>query len=320
MNDLARRIFRALQKSVTVLIIPHTSVPLWRLQFTVNFFLFCLVLWSGITIWAGYLVGRNIDYWITKADNQVMRAKMGYLASEIDRSSRDLQLARETDEKMRQLLGMRSRRAIVENEEGIGGPNAADRVGLIRQLLNDPIRASQAAMHLNLKSLRRQSSERLASFQEINWYITNRRSLFRSTPVGWPTEGRITSVFGYRFSPILRSEEGESGEFHSGIDIANSPDTPILATADGTIHSAGWYGGYGRMILINHDWGYSTLYGHTSKVLVHEGDVVKRGQMIAYMGTTGRSTGDHLHYEVWRHGRPVNPIRYLKPHPDEDAR
>ena len=71
------------------------------------------------------------------------------------------------------------------------------------------------------------------------------------------------------------------------------------------------------MVMIEHDWGFATLYGHTSKVLVHEGDVVKRGQMIAYMGTTGRSTGTHLHYEVWRYGHPVNPMPYLKPHLQE---
>lgn len=215
---------------------------------------------------------------------------------------------------MRVLLGMKSRSAIVQSEEGMGGPTALDRWNLLQRLQNDPLKVNQSEIRRSLVAVRRESQQRLASFQEIAWYITNKRSLYRSTPIGWPTEGRITSKFGYRFSPILASNgESEGGQFHSGIDIANSADTPILATADGVVRRAGWAGGYGRMILIEHDWGYATLYGHTSKVLVKEGDFVRRGQMIAYMGTTGRSTGPHLHYEVWRHGHPVNPMPYLKP-------
>src|ERR1019366_9062788 len=95
-------------------------------------------------------------------------------------------------------------------------------------------------------------------------------------------------------------------------DIANNPDTLIYATADGTVRFSGWSHGYGNMIVIDHGYGVSTLYGHTSKSLVETGQRVQRGQVIAYMGTTGRSTGAHLHYEVWQHGKPVNPMVYLK--------
>ncbi len=129
----------------------------------------------------------------------------------------------------------------------------------------------------------------------------NQKSLRNATPSLWPTEGSITSLFGYRFSPMHRGD-GETGEFHAGLDIANAADTLVHATADGTVRFSGW----------SHGYGVSTLYGHTSKALVKAGDRVMRGQVIAYMGTTGRSTGAHLHYEVWRQGRPVNPMTYLK--------
>src|SRR5262249_42009668 len=99
---------------------------------------------------------------------------------------------------------------------------------------------------------------------------------------------------------------------HSGIDIANRPDTLIYATADGTVRAAGWSHGYGRMIVIDHGYGMSTLYGHTSKAVVKAGDHVRRGQVVAHMGTTGRSTGAHLHYEVWRNSKPINPQIFLK--------
>jgi murein DD-endopeptidase MepM/ murein hydrolase activator NlpD len=103
------------------------------------------------------------------------------------------------------------------------------------------------------------------------------------------------------------------------MDIANSPDTLIYVTADGTVRHAGWSQGYGRVIVVDHGYGLSTLYAHTSKALVKAGDRVRRGQSIAYMGTTGRSTGAHLHYEVWRQGRPVNPTAYLKIQPGDPA-
>jgi murein DD-endopeptidase MepM/ murein hydrolase activator NlpD len=241
-----------------------------------------------------------------------MRAKMLYLAGEVERSRGVLDMARATDQQMRVLLGMRERRAIIESEEGMGGPSVSDRMSLSRLLGNDPIRASQPEIRRSLEAMRQESQKRVASFQEIAWHITNERSLYRAVPNVWPTEGRVTSHFGYRFSPLPRTEDPESGEFHPGVDIANNADTPIFATADGIVRHAGWAGGYGRMVLIDHGWGYSTLYGHTSKVMAREGERVERGRMIAYMGSTGRSTGNHLHYEVLRHGKPVNPMPYLK--------
>ncbi|MBI3548483.1 MAG: M23 family metallopeptidase [Elusimicrobia bacterium] len=312
------RLYRTLSRHVTVLIIPHTNLPTWKLRFTFNFFLFCLALWSGVTMWAGLLIGRNVDYWITKADNQVMRTKVSYLVNEMQRSMKELDQARDTDKQMRVLLGMRSKKAIIEQEEGVGGPAPGDRVGLVKEFLRDPMRFNVSTVRSSLMAMRQESQQRMASFQEIAWYITNRRSLFRATPQGWPAaDGRLTSGFGFRFSPVSRGDE-DSGEFHAGIDIASSADTPILATADGIVRRAEWTGGYGKMVLIEHAWGYSTLYGHTSKVLVHKGEAVRRGQMIAYMGTTGRSTGTHVHYEVWRNGKAVNPNSFLK-RPDEDT-
>lgn len=310
MNRL-RGLFRQLSRHVTVLVIPHTDLPLWRARFSLNFLLFAGLLWTSGTVLAGFIIGRHADYMITKADNQVMRQKMLYLATEVERSRSVLEMARATDRQMRVLLGMRDKRAIVEAEEAVGGPAAGDRLSLTRLLADNPARAPQREIRRSLEALRAESQKRVASFQEIAWHITNERSLFRATPNIWPTAGRVTSYFGYRFSPVA-SGEVDDNEFHAGVDIANDADTLIFATADGTVRHAGWNGGYGRMVLIEHGWGYSTIYGHTSKVLVKPGERLQRGRLIAYMGTTGRSTGNHLHYEVLRHNRPVNPLPYLK--------
>lgn len=124
-----------------------------------------------------------------------------------------------------------------------------------------------------------------------------------NVPSIWPTNGVVTSPYGLRWGGT---------DFHPGMDIANDLGTPIVATADGVVEYAGWNsGGYGNMVDINHGNGIMTRYGHASQVVVTAGQYVKRGQLIAYMGSTGFSTGPHVHYEVHVNGQRVNPISYL---------
>lgn len=124
-----------------------------------------------------------------------------------------------------------------------------------------------------------------------------------TTPSLWPAAGVVSSPFGLRWG---------GSDFHPGIDIANDIGTPIRATADGVVSVAGWNsGGYGNMVDIDHGNGIMTRYGHASYVVVTPGQYVKRGQVIAYMGSTGYSTGPHVHYEVRVHGQAVDPSSYL---------
>lgn len=127
-----------------------------------------------------------------------------------------------------------------------------------------------------------------------------------TTPSIWPTSGEVTSGFGWRNSPW-----GDGSELHPGIDIANSMGTPIFATADGVVVQCGWSGGYGNIVQIDHGNGIETIYGHNSRIVVNPGQSVKKGQVISYLGSTGRSTGPHVHYEVRVNGTAVDPIRFL---------
>jgi len=122
----------------------------------------------------------------------------------------------------------------------------------------------------------------------------------------WPVNGPITSGFGWRFHPILRKHI-----FHSGIDIAVPWGTPVRAADSGVILVSGWQGGYGNFVAINHGRGISTCYGHNSTLLVREGERVVKGQKISLAGSTGLSTGPHVHFEVRKDGEPVDPISYL---------
>lgn len=124
-----------------------------------------------------------------------------------------------------------------------------------------------------------------------------------TTPAIWPARGVVSSPYGLRWN---------GSDFHPGIDIANDMGTPILATADGVVRIAGWNdGGYGNMVDIDHGNGIMTRYGHAMQVAVTAGQHVRRGQVIAYMGSTGFSTGPHVHYEVRINGQAVNPSAYL---------
>jgi hypothetical protein len=118
-----------------------------------------------------------------------------------------------------------------------------------------------------------------------------------------PVKGRLTSGFGERFHPILGYER-----FHDGVDLAAAAGTPIVAAADGRVVGAGWTGGYGNAVEIAHSGGLETRYGHMSRIAAYAGEAVRRGQIIGYVGSTGLSTGPHLHFEVMKNGRPVNPL------------
>lgn len=118
-----------------------------------------------------------------------------------------------------------------------------------------------------------------------------------------PVAGAVTSRFGNRFHPILGHER-----FHRGVDLRATAGTPIVAAADGRVVSAGWHGGYGNQVRLAHTGGIETTYGHMSRIAAAIGATVRRGQVIGYVGSTGLSTGPHLHYEVYKNGTPVNPL------------
>lgn len=122
----------------------------------------------------------------------------------------------------------------------------------------------------------------------------------------YPNDGPITSGFGMRVHPILGY-----GRLHAGIDFGGAYGSPIRAADAGTVIFAGWYGGYGKAVIISHGGGLTTLYGHASAIYVSEGQIVQRGQLIAAVGSTGFSTGPHLHFEVRQAGEPIDPQQYL---------
>jgi len=140
----------------------------------------------------------------------------------------------------------------------------------------------------------------------INNDIDDLSNVFFTYPIGKPTMGKVSSYFGYRKDPFHKRRA-----LHTGIDFSTGTGTQVITTADGVIKSAGWRKGYGKCIVVQHKNGYKTLYGHLSKINVKKGQKVKSGELIGKVGTTGRSTGPHLHYEVYKNGKRINPKNYL---------
>jgi murein DD-endopeptidase MepM/ murein hydrolase activator NlpD len=127
------------------------------------------------------------------------------------------------------------------------------------------------------------------------------------TPMGYPRLSSITSSFGYRTNPF----DSEDAELHPGVDFRGAKGDPVHVTADGKVIFTGWKGGYGNCIIVQHKNDFQTLYGHLSRINVEEGQQVKTGDVVGKVGSTGRTTGPHLHYEVRKNGKPVNPSKFL---------
>jgi murein DD-endopeptidase MepM/ murein hydrolase activator NlpD len=132
-------------------------------------------------------------------------------------------------------------------------------------------------------------------------------ALAAATPSIWPAHGWLSSPMGYRTDPV----NGTSGDYHSGLDIAGERGQPVYATAAGTVTFADTQGAYGKLIVISHGYGLETRYGHLQSFLVKQNEQVQRGDVIGRVGSTGRSTGNHLHYEVLANGTLLNPLRLL---------
>jgi len=161
-------------------------------------------------------------------------------------------------------------------------------------------------MHDHIEHVQQASSVQGNSFESLMKSLKSKRNLLAATPSLRPTKGWFSSNFGYRVSPFTGRKE-----FHKGLDIANRKGTPIIAPADGVVTYSAKKWLIGNMISIDHGYGMVTRYGHIDKLLKKKGNRVKRGEVIALMGNTGRSTGPHLHYEVRLNGVPVNPVKYI---------
>ncbi|MFV0420945.1 M23 family metallopeptidase [Oleidesulfovibrio sp.] len=223
------------------------------------------------------------------------------MAGKLKNIREDLQRIRQFDSKLRIMINM-DREPMETSSVGGSQPDdfSSDYLPIHRQEL------LARKMHSFLKQLNTEVRLEEVRQQELLNALNDNRELLAATPSIWPTEGWITSPFGPRRSPFTGRKD-----FHKGLDISNRPGTPIYAPANGEVLFTGTDGAYGRTILVRHGGGLVTRYAHLRSSSVKKGQKVARGELIAYMGNTGRSTGPHLHYEVRLNGVCVDPMRYI---------
>jgi murein DD-endopeptidase MepM/ murein hydrolase activator NlpD len=230
--------------------------------------------------------------------------------TELAQLNREFEMLKGLEEKLRTMAGLEPReyQPVPAMGGGQGGPYTGSDADDYDGSLPDES-AESSPLQLSSRALIKDSNDLKESLETVLEIFEREKARLSSIPSISPVACRnswISSGFGYRNDPI----NGEK-RFHEGCDLVAPLKTPIIAPADGIVSYAGWSDGLGKMIEIEHGYGYTTRYGHTLQLFVNRGDVVKRGEVIAYVGSSGRSTGPHLHYEVRYHGTLVNPFRYL---------
>ena len=223
------------------------------------------------------------------------------ILSQLQSRVQNLDLSRQTlDEQQTRL---KEKTEAVQNQRDKYKKSIKDTNNFIKSIQRKKVLAEKAAEEA--EQAQRQAGQMIANLQRKRAqkiYVTGKGSIFN-----WPVRGALSSGYGYRTHPILKRKI-----LHSGIDIAAPNGTAIKAPAAGEVIYDGWLRGYGRVVVLDHGRGFSTLYAHLSASLVKEGQVVKNGATIAKVGKTGNTTGYHLHFEVRVFGTPENPIKFLK--------
>lgn len=269
----------------------------WLCFFLVLIFLGLIA--CNVWLWQEWFKSRNLEASLKNADRLAgeQRRQTMHLAEKITALGQDLLRVQNFDSKLRLMMNMEKDPAEVGQSPG---DFSSSYLPLHRQEL--AVRKMQDFLDKLSEATRLEEVRQ----QDLLRALRGNRGILASMPTIWPVTGFVSSSFGGRRSPF-----GGSSQFHKGLDISNRIGTPIIAPADGTVIMAAPDGAYGNSVEINHGGGIVTKYAHMQRSIVKQGQWVRRGDVLGYIGLTGRTTGPHLHYEVRLNGVPVNPMRYI---------
>ena len=325
----------------TILVVPERTsqvrriiVPAWLVRGGVIAGLFATALAFMMVLDYWYVMSQIGENKQLKLENRKLRQQVQVYRNKMTTIEATMDRIKTFTTRLKVITNIEDRDHLVENlnkklpdaATNIGGsssPATASTTGNAPAAEGTP-QASAAAPVLDgdpdTAALRREWEELDAKFGELststlvveqtlqNQYelLADQKAFLAALPTRRPAVGYFTSGFGVRKSPF-----GGREKMHEGLDIANYPGTQIKATADGVVLFADSKAGYGQTVILDHGYGLETWYGHTKKVLVQKGQKIHRGEAIALLGNTGRSTGPHVHYEVRVHGTPVDPLSYI---------
>lgn len=290
-----------LRRFYTVMIVPHEGGALHRMSVSVNFlvsmaavFLFCFV--SSAFLAHFFLSDLHrpdgnqqalVDVERLEVENARMRSEMQQLVLTVE----------DLTARMEEYAGLSSEWDVPTDQLGMGGPWDGEEP----HPSLDELAAGE--LHGDWRGMVRAAQDKAEFWKgTLEEQICDRSAFLRTLPSIWPVQGRLTSGYSWRRDPITGGKQ-----FHAGVDIAAPHGTDVVSPADGVVVSAGREGGYGNLVRIDHQNGIETVYAHLRRIHVDRGQRIARGDVLGEVGSTGRSTGPHLHYEVLRDGRQVNP-------------
>ncbi len=295
------------KNTLTLMVIPHSeqkpttiNIPIYLIRF------FSVLIFLTMTISVNwyfnftYIKAENSDLQVVKVENEVLKDEYLSLYKDIEVIKAKIIEIEELETKVRQKNEFDPTKSYFtkDNQNALANIEGKNKITASTLSLND----TKETVNL----LKDASEDKASSLIELDDKLDEKNELLSHIPSIYPTYGRITSRFGARTDPFNRSRT-----FHNALDIANSYGTPIYAAAAGKVVFVGYDGGYGNKVVIRHNSEITTVYGHNSRIVVEDGEMVKKGQTIAYMGSTGRSTGPHLHFEVLKYGQSVDPLQYI---------
>lgn len=297
------------RREYTLMIVPHHAksvfsirIPIKTVKYTAAALAVCVTILSGTMLNYRYQANMAAQEKHELAQLREVNTKQYSQLEELAKTTAQLQ---EDMNRLNQLDADLTR--LVNGEESTAASRSAPvRVGTHSGQGGPQTKPNIEQLTNLTKELGAAVKEREQSLTNLKNALTEKNERLAATPSIWPTSGDVTSRFGWRSSLW-----GWGSDWHPGIDIANDSGTPIVATADGIVTNSSWFGGYGKMVEIDHGNGIVTIYGHNSQLFVTPGQKVKKGETIAYMGNTGISTGSHCHYEVRVNGTAVNPSSFL---------
>jgi murein DD-endopeptidase MepM/ murein hydrolase activator NlpD len=260
-----------------------------------------------------------LDYWYVmsqisenkelRVENRKLRQQVQVFESRIGTVEDTMERIKTFSMRLKVITNIEDRDKLIESlNENLPEANANIDVQYAQRKNPDEIRLAQAQATWDTRftELGQQSSLLEQQLQDQYELLADRKAFLNALPTRRPAVGYFTSGFGVRRSPY-----GGREKMHEGLDIANYPGTPIRATAEGTVVYAGAKAGYGQTVILDHGYGLETWYAHNRKIMVRQGQRVRRGETISQLGNSGRSTGPHLHYEVRINGTPIDPLSYI---------
>jgi murein DD-endopeptidase MepM/ murein hydrolase activator NlpD len=262
--------------AVTIMVVPHSKAKPVKIRVSVIGILSCFLL---AVVGAAYIVSIGVS----TLEYYGMRKKLAYFSDQFRELKTTMTSLKKADAEFARLLSHKSKKTILE-EADTGNAGSID-----------------------VELLKKQVEETIQSVTEIRQYIGEQKNIYRATPMGWPVKGVVSSGFGMREHPVSGVQTR-----HTGIDIRAPMGTSVRATADGIVSFSNWYHDNGNVVVIEHGQGLTSVYAHNKQNYVKVGQKIARGELIAASGSTGNATGPHLHYEVWKNGRHLNPATFLK--------